>query len=61
MNRYNARDIYQLTKKQIWELESPEAKFIMVFDDGEMVVEREATIFSWYCAVFNRTYPRSRV
>lgn len=58
MNRYNARDIYQLTKKQIWELESPEAKFIMVFDDGEMVVEREATIFSWYCAVFNRTYPQ---
>src|ERR1700690_1100159 len=58
MNRYNARDVYQLTKQQMWDFESPAAKFVMVFDDGEMVVEREATIYSHYCAIFNRLYPQ---
>ncbi|MND14838.1 DNA-directed RNA polymerase subunit beta' [compost metagenome] len=55
MNRYPARDIYQQSEADVWTF--PDDKFIIVFDDGDLEVEREATIYSWYCAIFNRMYP----
>lgn len=55
MNRYPAREIYQQSEEEVWTF--PDDKFIIEFDDGELAVEREATIYVWYCALFNRMFP----
>jgi len=57
MRTMNARDVYNLSKEDIWNLK--DKKFMLVFDDGEMEVTARTTIFSWYLGVYHRRYPNT--
>lgn len=54
MKKIAIRNILDLTKDQLWDL--PEEEFILQFDDGELITDTAATVYSWYCMVFSRMY-----
>lgn len=53
---YNARDIANMKKDEVWLL--PDGPMEIQFDDGVLKTTARATIFSWYCLVFHRHYPK---
>lgn len=57
MNTYNARDIWNLDKNQIWNL--PDGPMVLVFEDGTLDTNMRATVFSYYLGTFQRHYPKT--
>ncbi len=54
---HNARDIYNLSKEDVWNL--PDGKMILDFEDGVLETTMRATVFSWYMGVFHRLHPNT--
>lgn len=52
-----AREIFNLSKTDIWHL--PDGPMQIRFEDGVLDTTARATIFSWYCAVYHRLYPKT--
>ncbi len=57
--RYNARELLAMSKDQLWAL--PDRRLMVVFDDAELKVSRESTIFSVYCWTLFRHYPKTPI
>lgn len=54
---YNARQIVNMSKDEVWGL--PDGRLTIEFDDGPLETTARATIFSWYCQVFHRVFPET--
>jgi hypothetical protein len=55
MNRYNARDLLNMTEEQLWAL--PEEWHIVNFPEGDLITHTRATILSTYLWEPLRDYP----
>ncbi len=54
---YQARDIWNLTKDEIWAL--PEGPMTIAFEDGVIETHKRATVFSYYMGTYHRLYPET--
>lgn len=59
MNRYNARDLLNLSEEALWAL--PEEWHKVVFADGELVTHTRATILSVYLWMAMRDHPEAPI
>lgn len=50
-----AREVANMTEDEVFNL--PLGNYNMMFDDGEMLVSREDTIYTWYLWLVHRKYP----
>lgn len=57
IQRLKAREVYNLSERDIWNI--PHGKIQVEFDDGVIDTNGRLTIYSWYCAVFHREYPKT--
>lgn len=57
MNQYQAREIWNLPKEEVWAL--PEGPMALVFEDGVVETHKRATVFSYYMGVYHRLYPNT--
>lgn len=55
MRQISARVLLDYSAEEMWQL--PDEKFILKFDQGEIVTTTRRTIFSWYHWEINRRFP----
>ena len=57
MQQYTARDLWNWPVEAIWQL--PDGPLELVMDDGVIVTNARATIYSYYLGDFHRQYPET--